>query len=458
MVNKCVVSGCFSNHPGYNDAAVFSFPEDPDLFARWKKFCCRNNFHPTKYSRICILHFEPHYMKKGDGNNGRWRLIKKSKPVPTIFNVDNRPSSGNDNTIDIDPSTSRGNNHTASSGKSNVSFSSPPPVEIRTPLSVTPVEIRTPLSVTPTVTIPRKSPCKRIFQEDQLEKFRNADMITNFSSIDKSMCPPGFSCNKFDDHIVFYKMEVDEKSIPCVTETIRVDNLLHVQLYYKNLPIPLPQWFRSTSCKLTSKSMLINLSTYIKNQNENSGSILEELRELKFKKAPVYSARVIQYALLLRYTSLQAYKLLQEEFPLPSLSLLEKITKGGIDPVKAAKVLLSKGLISKDIVLIIDEMYLQKCVDFFGGDMVGCDEEGTMYKGIVGFMIVGLFESIPYIIKSLQEVKIEGGWLKEEIVKACYIQSASKCGVWLQKIIQLMCFTALSSVPQKWRILRHDRY
>ena len=132
----------------------------------------------------------------------------------------------------------------------------------------------------------------------------------------------------------------------------------------------------------------------------------------------MYSARVIQYALLLRYTSLQAYKLLQEEFPLPSLSLLEKITKGGIDPVKAAKVLLSKGLISKDIVLIIDEMYLQKCVDFFGGDMVGCDEEGTMYKGIVGFMIVGLLESIPYIIKSLQEVEIEGGWLKEEIVKA----------------------------------------
>ena len=41
-----------------------------------------------------------------------------------------------------------------------------------------------------------------------------------------------------------------------------------------------------------------------------------------------------------------------------------------------------------------------------------------MYKGIVGFMIVGLLESIPYIIKSLPEVKIEGGWLKEEIVKA----------------------------------------
>ena len=27
-------------------------------------------------------------------------------------------------------------------------------------------------------------------------------------------------------------MEINEKSIPCVTETIRVDNLLHVQLFF----------------------------------------------------------------------------------------------------------------------------------------------------------------------------------------------------------------------------------
>jgi hypothetical protein len=41
-----------------------------------------------------------------------------------------------------------------------------------------------------------------------------------------------------------------------------------------------------------------------------------------------------------------------------------------------------------------------------------------MYKGIVGFMIVGLKESIPYMIKSLPEVQIKGEWLKEEIIRA----------------------------------------
>ena len=78
----------------------------------------------------------------------------------------------------------------------------------------------------------------------------------------ESMCPAGYSCTKYDDHVVYYKMEISEKSIPCVTETIQVDNLLHVQLFFKSLPLPLPQWFRNgRNCTLTSKSMLVNLST-----------------------------------------------------------------------------------------------------------------------------------------------------------------------------------------------------
>ena len=119
------------------------------------------------------------------------------------------------------------------------------------------------------------------------------------------MCPPGFSCKKYVDHMIFFTLEVDEKSVPCINETIRVDDSLHVQLFYKSLPLPHPKWFRSAGCKLSSKSMLLNLSVYIKNENENSRTLLEELQVLKFKKCPVYPARVIRYALLLRYTSLQ---------------------------------------------------------------------------------------------------------------------------------------------------------
>ena len=46
---------------------------------------------------------------------------------------------------------------------------------------------------------------------------------------------------------------------------------------------------------------------------------------------------MIWYALQLRYTSLQAYRLFFEKFPIPSLSLLNNIQHGDIDELTALK-------------------------------------------------------------------------------------------------------------------------
>ena len=70
----------------------------------------------------------------------------------------------------------------------------------------------------------------------------------------------------------------------------------------------------------------------------------------------MFSSSVIWYSLLLRYTSLQTYWLLMKEFPYPFLSLLTKITKGQLGVVKYAKSWKLQGMISKDVVLMFDEM------------------------------------------------------------------------------------------------------
>ena len=101
--------------------------------------------------------------------------------------------------------------------------------------------------------------------------------------------------------------------------------------------------------------MLENFPSYLESQTENF-LIFDELRKRQFKKNQVYSSEIIQYALLLRYTSLQSYKLLLDEFPLPSISLLNKIKEGNIDALKAAKLLLENSSISKDIVVLFDEI------------------------------------------------------------------------------------------------------
>ena len=48
--------------------------------------------------------------------------------------------------------------------------------------------------------------------------------------------------------------------------------------------------------------------------------------------------------------------------PLPSLSVLKKITSGEVDSLKIVKLLLEKQAVSSECVLIIDKMYLQKSV------------------------------------------------------------------------------------------------
>ena len=256
------------------------------------------------------------------------------------------------------------------------------------------------------VSVPRKSPTKRVYQEDQLHVFEEQDKIKSFDDIDSKLAPLGYTFQRYDDHVAFYRLQTNDLNVPEVTDCVRVDRDLHIKLFYKSSPLPLPQWFRhGKDCRLTRKGMMQNFQSYIKSEGEQTFNVLEELKELKFKSKRIFSANIIRYSLLLRYTSLQTYRLLMKEFPFPSLSLLRKTTEGQLDAVKSAKTLKSLGAISIDVVLMFDEMYLQKCEEYSGGEIIGADENNELFKGLLSFMIVGLKENVPYVIKSVPEVK-----------------------------------------------------
>ena len=76
--------------------------------------------------------------------------------------------------------------------------------------------------------------------------------------------------------------------------------------------------------------------------------------------------------------------------------------------MSSASLLRENGKISEDIILLCDEMYLQKQAQYHGGKYVGEDEDGNNYKGIFVLMIVGLKDSLPYVVKSCPEVTING--------------------------------------------------
>ena len=74
--------------------------------------------------------------------------------------------------------------------------------------------------------------------------------------------------------------------------------------------------------------------------------------------------------------------MLLEHFPLPSLSLLRKISGGRIDAVKCPQTLRNEGKISNDVCLMFDKMYLQKYEEYFVGELGGYNNEGELHKGL----------------------------------------------------------------------------
>ena len=70
-----------------------------------------------------------------------------------------------------------------------------------------------------------------------------------------------------------------------------------------------------------------------------------------------YSSQLIRLAMLVRNTSFQAYKLLQEHFPLHSLALLSKLRKKNIEALKVCSYLRESGKVSQDITVMVDEIF-----------------------------------------------------------------------------------------------------
>ena len=68
----------------------------------------------------------------------------------------------------------------------------------------------------------------------------------------------------------------------------------------------------------------------------------------------------MRFVLLRRYTSAQFYKYLLNHFPLPSFFTANRLKQGGLDSLKALKVFQRVSKILDDILVMADEIYLQK--------------------------------------------------------------------------------------------------
>ena len=368
MPNKCVAFGCTTGYDKKKTEAVccdkgiatFHFPfKDEKLLEKWTRFVNKQDWKPTATTVLCEKHFKEDLVKHGKRTTLNWNL----DPIPTIQS----------------------------------------PAAMKRPASF------------PIMTEIRKPPKIRNIYPDQLKSFTNSDVIKSLSDIDPIRdCPPGFQGKRNYSSVLFYRTDFDGKTgFPSISAGILVDENLHVKLQCNGVPIPLPKWFiTGTDARLTRHSMLENFPSFIANHAQTHPSfILDELRrrqQYKPNGRPPFSPELLRYSLLLRYTSPQAYRLLQKEFPLPSFTLLQSLHRGGVNALKAAKTLLQEGTISSDVILMSDEMYLQKSTQYHGGKYIGSNSDGELFSGIVVFMVVGLKKSVPIVVRAVPETSING--------------------------------------------------
>ncbi|KAG8181009.1 hypothetical protein JTE90_024757 [Oedothorax gibbosus] len=58
MVNTCVVPGCRRNYDKQENVTLFRFPKDKFQLQKWVSTIPRENFTPSKHSRVCLRHFK----------------------------------------------------------------------------------------------------------------------------------------------------------------------------------------------------------------------------------------------------------------------------------------------------------------------------------------------------------------------------------------------------------------
>ena len=80
-------------------------------------------------------------------------------------------------------------------------------------------------------------------------------------------------------------------------------------------------------------------------------------------------------------------------------------------------------LYGEDVVLLLDEMYLQQQVQYDGRDLIGCDSEIQIYKSILCFMVVSLNQTTPYLLKAIPLTKINHQIIQDGILNCISILS-----------------------------------
>ena len=433
MVNKCAAINCRSGYAGEDkdpNITFHRFPvKDEKLLLQWLKCIARKDFKPSEHSRICWLHFkdEDFVNDSADQQNRRKRKIDSTKLVRRRLKEDAYPSIFKD-------------------------------LPVYCAIKSTPAR-----SGVATSSSRHKNAAARL--EEQCDSFLSADKIENFNDflkkISEELERQEYLLHRTAMGVNLFHMSSQQPL--SIIASIFINTDLEVTIYQNQQVL-----HRSTyqhiisSNKVTLISQVTNLMAYAKNEqkcettkkekflfnitklisdfllfSENDQIIpflqfAKEQFQLIFtnKNQRRYSSDLLMMSYIIFATSPRAYERLLDEHVviLPSIKTLRKITmnldkRTGLDDQKYLQLRYSQlNAFDRNVILMIDEIYLSKRVEATGGQIFGLTENCQVAVTALCFMIKSLSSNYKDMV-GIYPVKN----LKAETQKQCF-----------DKIIQLL--------------------
>jgi hypothetical protein len=440
MPRRCVVPGCKSNYDSTlkqnNSVTTFAFPKDEKKKQAWMRAIPRADWSPTAHSAVCIKHFhESHIIKHQPYKNPTSGEIQKlllqhpkltEDAIPKVF--DNLPA--------------------------YLSKKEPPA---------------------------RTSPdCRReqVLKRNavKIEEFLKEDIISDFDSfvscfLKRLKVIDKWHHNISDRCVWFYSLNVDSVQNNDVKEdqlkvvcSISVSNEMVVKVSLNQIEIPKHdlEWILPSDSKLSRWSQIENLLIRYKNVNEINNreqnyfeyyidkackfvkksiefieedvfskhkdllELIENQLKLLLHQRKSYNSLTITFAFMIFSQSPAVYNFIREYLILPHKRYLQSISAAfHVDPNLNANTKhylshISKSLTNRElnVSLLLDEIYINKCLTFKAQKIVGCAENNPteLAKTVQSFMISSCFGHFKEIVKLVPVSGLTGEQLKHLVL------------------------------------------
>ena len=247
MVYKCSAFGCKSGYASDctpNSITFHGYPlKNTDLCEKWIKANPRQNFRPTKHSKVCSLHFHPTDFMTSRTDTNASRLKKKSavsdQPLRRILKEGAVPS--------IFPNAP--------------SYLSTPTGPPRPTSKATPTSRRE----------------QQLLEMNILEEsFRANDDISELSLTelssriqDETTAPSGFTVVIVGDSLFVYFLKIQTDNTPTIVASITVQNDFTIVVSVNAKVVPSSEYADLLKQKLRTMSQIINLMARVKAWTEN---------------------------------------------------------------------------------------------------------------------------------------------------------------------------------------------